>query len=430
MKTQNRKIRILTASLLILPLFFPQFIRAGNDKGKEVDTTQYNSYHGRVIDENSNAELPFATIGIVGSNIATVSNIEGEFILKVNKYSDFKEMKISYMGYINKIVPLNDFRADNLLTIHLVPSTVEMQAVTIRPGDAADLIDKVMNRTNQNYSTQPVMMKAFYRETIKNRRNYVGISEAVVDIFKAEYNSGLRSDQVKIDKGRKSADVSKMDTVLFKLQGGPAVSLLLDIVKNPYVLLTDEYRKIYDFNISDVVNINNRLHYVMSFNQKSGITDPYYFGRLFIEMESLAITEAEFEMNLENSDAAERLFIQKKPAGMKVTPERALYLTKYSIQDGTWYFSYSRAEVKYKINWDKKLFNSNYTTMSEIAITDRTSASPEKIQNSQRFKRNDILDEVVYSYFDPDFWGKDNVIEPDQSIESAIRKLNRKLNFD
>ncbi len=112
---------------------------------------------------------------------------------------------------------------------------------------------------------------------------------------------------------------------------------------------------------------------------------------------------------------------------MKITPEKAIYRTKYTMQDGKWYFSYARAEVKFKVDWDKKLFNTNYTTMSEIAVTDRRKVSPEKINARERFKRNDILDDMVFTYFDPDFWGDYNVIEPDQSIESAIRKLNRKL---
>ena len=430
MDTIFKKIRIISSAFLLFALGLTSTAIAGNDKGKEADTTSYTSYSGKIVDSKSNIVLPFASVEVEGSNIATISNIDGEFVLKIGKYSNLKRMKISYMGYMNKELPLSEFNGERQLTIKLEPSTVEMQAVTIRPGNASELIDKVLNRINQNYSTKPLMMKAFYRETIKKRRNYVGISEAVVDIFKSEYNSLLRTDQVKIDKGRKSADVSKMDTLLFKLQGGPAVSLLLDVMKNPYVLLTDDYKAVYDFDISDVANLNDKLHYVVSFKQKAGVTDPYFFGKLFVEMESLALTEAEFELNLENTEEAERFFIQKKPAGVKVTPERALYLAKYTIQDGTWYFSYSRAEVKYKISWDKKLFNSNYTTMSEMAITDRSSVNPEKIQNRDRFKRNYILDDLVYSYFDPDYWGSDNVIEPDQSIESAIRKLNRKLKIE
>jgi hypothetical protein len=36
------------------------------------------------------------------------------------------------------------------------------------------------------------------------------------------------------------------------------------------------------------------------------------------------------------------------------------------------------------------------------------------------------MDEKVFIFFDEDFWEGYNVIEPDQSIESAIRRLNRK----
>ena len=37
---------------------------------------------------------------------------------------------------------------------------------------------------------------------------------------------------------------------------------------------------------------------------------------------------------------------------------------------------------------------------------------------------------IRYLHFtDKEFWGDYNVIEPDQSIESAIRRLSRKLKF-
>jgi hypothetical protein len=64
--------------------------------------------------------------------------------------------------------------------------------------------------------------------------------------------------------------------------------------------------------------------------------------------------------------------------------------------------------------------------MSELAITDRSSEQIEKFTNKDRFKFSDVMDEKVYIFFDQDFWEGYNVIEPDQSIESAIRRLNRK----
>ena len=64
--------------------------------------------------------------------------------------------------------------------------------------------------------------------------------------------------------------------------------------------------------------------------------------------------------------------------------------------------------------------------MSEVAITDRTYEGIEKFAARERFKSNDIMGEKVFIFFDQGFWEGYNVIEPDQSIESAIRRLNRK----
>ena len=391
------------------------------------DTVKYRSYYGKVVDFDSKRTLPFATIEALGSNTATVTNIDGNFTIKIDPKSTVSQLKISYVGFQNKIVNLADFKDDRSFTVELVESSIQLKQVTIRPKDATELINKVLYNIRVNYSERPMMMRGFYRETIERGRNYVSISEAVIDIYKGSYSNEFQVDQVKLFKGRKSADVEKMDTVLFKVQGGPNTTILLDVVKNPYILLSEEYQDIYDFRLTDVITIDDKLHYVVSFNQKEYVDEPFYRGRFYIEMDRLAITEAEFELNVENQDEAARLFIQRKPMGMTIIPERAAYRAKYTIEDNTWYFSYARAEVKFKVDWKKKLFNTTYSTMSELAITDRTYEGIEKFAGKDRFKSRDILDEKVYVFFDQDFWEGYNVIEPDQSIESAIRRLNRKF---
>jgi len=272
-------------------------------------------------------------------------------------------------------------------------------------------------------------MTAFYRETIRKNRTYVSIGEAVVEIFKAPYDNDGRFDGTRIYKGRKSSDVQKMDTVLFKLQGGPVSVLALDIAKNTESVLTRESMEFYNYKMSTVIEIDNKPHYVIDFIQKPSVDMPLFMGTLYIEMESFAITEAEFGFNLANKDEAASIFIRKKPLGMEVTPEIATYRTKYREQNGKWYFAYSRAEVKFKVNWKKKLFNTFYTTMSEIAVTDRTDQEVIKFTGKEKVKYTDVFSEKVSSFADQKFWGDYNVIEPDQSIESAIRKISRKVKF-
>jgi len=390
------------------------------------DTINFKTYYGRVVDATDGRTLPFATIEALGSNIATVTNIDGEFILKIAKDADISEIKVSYIGFQNKIIPLDDFKNNRSLAIGLDVSSVQLKEITIRPEDALELIMDALAGIRDNYSNDPMMMRGFYRETIQRGRNYVSISEAVIDIFKGAYSNDFQIDQVKLFKGRKSADVEKMDTVLFKVQGGPNTTILLDVVKNPYILLSQEYFDIYNFYLSDVISIDDRLHYVVSFSQKPYVDDPFYVGKLYIDMDKLAITEAEFELDVSNKEEAARLFIQRKPMGMSIIPEKAVYRAKYTIVDNRWYFAYARAEVKFEVNWKKRLFNTTYSTMSELAITARTYEGIEKFASKERFKSNDVLNEKVYIFFDQGFWEGYNVIEPDQSIESAIRRLNRR----
>ncbi|MCK5066280.1 MAG: carboxypeptidase-like regulatory domain-containing protein [Bacteroidales bacterium] len=413
--------------LLAVLLFAGASLFAAPVSDEEViDTTNFKAYYGTVTNAESGKALPFATIEALGSNIATVTNIDGDFTIKVSKDITISGFKISYLGYKNKNVALSDFQGDRTVNIELAPSSIHLKEVTIRPQDAMELIMDVLTNIRENYSEEPMMMRGFYRETIQRGRNYVSISEAVIDIYKGGYTNQYQVDQVKLFKGRKSADVEKMDTVLFKVQGGPNTTMLMDVVKNPYILLSEEYSEIYEFRLSDVIAIDDRLHYVVTFSQRVYVDDPFYKGRLYIDMDKLAITEAEFELNVDNKEEAARMFIRRKPMSMSIIPERAVYRAKYTIEENKWYFSYARAEVKFKVNWKKKLFNTTYSTMSELAVTDRTYEGIEKFAGKERFRSNDVMNEKVYIFFDQGFWEGYNVIEPDQSIESAIKRLNKK----
>jgi len=292
-----------------------------------------------------------------------------------------------------------------------------------------EIIDNLISSVSKNYPNIPNMMTAFYRETIRKNRSYISIGEALVEIFKAPYQNDLRFDAVRIYKGRKNTEMAKSDTVLFKLQGGPITSLELDIIKNPEAILTREATNFYNYKLTGVVEIDGRSNYIIEFSQKPYITMPLFMGKLFIDMKTFALSGAEFGFNLSNKEEATSLFIKKKPLGMQVTPEVASYLVKYREQNGKWYFAYSRAEVKFKVNWKRKLFNTNYTTMAEIAVTDRTEEEVIKFAGKEKLRYSDIFIEEVTAFADENFWGEYNVIEPDQSIEQAIRRLARKVKF-
>jgi len=405
---------------------------AAGDAGLKKRSLQQDvlTVRGKVVDAETGVALVFASVAVQESNVAIVTNIDGEFTLKIPSDLTSKNLEVSYLGYRNKVVPISSMRDNgykNMISLEQAP--IPIKEIIVKPLDPEEIVRKAINGTGKNYVNIPNLMTAFYRETIRKNRTYVSIGEAVIEIFKAPYNSDIRFDATRIYKGRKSTDVEKMDTVLFKLQGGPVNSLQLDIVKNPQDILTIDAMDYYDYSISGVIEIDNRPHYVIDFIQRPSVEIPLYLGSLYIDTETYAITEVEFGFNLTDKDAVKSIFIRKKPLGMDVTPELATYRTKFREQDGKLYFAYSRAEVKFKVDWKKKLFNTYYTTMAEIAVTDRTDQEVIKFAGKEKLRYTDVFSEQVIAFADPEFWGDYNVIEPDQSIEAAIRKLSRKLKF-
>jgi hypothetical protein len=417
-------------AVLLLAFTFATASAGEFKEKKKTDQQDYITIKGKIVDAENGAPLVFASVAVKESNVAIITNIDGEFVLKIGEPVAGKNLEVTYLGYKNKVVAVSEMKDNGYKNvIQLESAPIPIKEIVVKPLDPNDIVEKAIYYIGRNYESVPNLMTAFYRETIRKNRTYVSIGEAVVEIFKAPYANDARYDGTRIYKGRKSSDVEKMDTVLFKLQGGPVSVLALDIAKNTESILTRESMEFYNYKMSTVIEIDNKPHYVIDFIQKQSVDMPLFMGTLYIEMESFAITEAEFGFNLANKDEAASIFIRKKPLGMEVTPEIATYRTKYREQNGKWYFAYSRAEVKFKVNWKKKLFNTYYTTMSEIAVTDRTDQEVIKFAGKEKVRYTDVFSEKVSSFADQKFWGDYNVIEPDQSIESAIRKISRKVKF-
>ena len=124
------------AWIMALAILISASVHAFAEEDELNDTLNFKAFYGRVVDETNGRTLPFATIEAVGSNIATVTNIDGEFLLKIARVSDITEMKVSYLGFKNKTIPLSEFKNNRSLAIGLEVSSVHLQEITIRPEDA------------------------------------------------------------------------------------------------------------------------------------------------------------------------------------------------------------------------------------------------------------------------------------------------------
>jgi len=389
-------------------------------------TNDFLTINGRIIDDNNRRVLPLVSVRLSGTNIATVTNADGEFLLKIPTEHANASVSFSHLGYHSQEISAESF-GTVVKTIRMRPNIVALDEIEILRGDASAYIREVFNRIPQNYPQRAYQMVGFYRETIRKRNNFVAVTEAVLDIFKSPYKR-LTSDQARIYKARRSSDPSRIDTIFVRYQGGVDAALRLDIAKNYEDIFFDDFTQLYDFHFDGRTYLNNRPHTIVVFNQKSWINHPLFRGRFYIDTETKAIARLEFSMNVDiNNEVATSIFIQRKPRGMRVQVTEASYLIQYTMQDGQWFYEYSRATVSFRLRWQRRLFSSHYTIQSEMVITDRTEEGVSRFSRRERLRPNAIIAEKVSDFEDEDFWGEHNIIEPEQSIEDAIRRISRRL---
>ena len=390
------------------------------------DTPEYLQFSGIVKNSKTKRPLEFANISVNETNISTISNSDGEFLLKVPKSKMDKSITITYLGYYNKVILLADF-SSNKNVILLDESIERLPEVNISVKDPKFLINMVMDNFKKNYYEDPLLMTAFYRESIKKKKKYASLSEAVVEIYKQPYQSQA-NDYIKLHQARKSSDYRKLDTLLIKLQGGPYNTLSFDIIKNRRIIFNEDIFTNYKFTFDKTMSINNRPTYVLNFKQYSNIPDPLFYGKLYIDSQSFALIKAVINLNLDSKESASKYFVKKKPFKAKVEPTIASYQVDFREKDGKWYYGYSRIELAFKIDWDKKLFNSMYYITIEMAVTDwKVNIENLKLKNKEKLRTNVILNDKASGFSDPEFWGDYNVIEPEKSIENAIKKIKRQL---
>ena len=416
----NNRLSILITSCIYVIAFFvgPSSILA-----QEAASTSFKEYKGVVVDAKTEKSLEYASVAVSNSNISTISNLEGVFLVKVPNSLQGENVIVSYLGYQNKIVPLSSFDGTEF-KVKMEESFEKLPDVNIVEADPLTVVRKVIQNRKLNSYSESTIVKAFYRESIKKRRTYASLSEAVVDIYKQP--RGTQSDYVMLEKARKSTDYKKIDTLVIKLQGGPYNNLSMDMIRNEELFFSPDMFDIYKFSFDKMMNLDDRNVYVIDFVQRPTMVEPFYKGKLYVDSETFALVKSVFSLNLQNLAKAKKFFVKKKPTNADVIPLDTKYIVDYRETKGKWHFSYSRIELGFKVKWDKKLFNSIYNVAIEMAITDwKDNAEGLSIKNRDRMRRSVILTDQTSGFTDPEFWGELNVIEPDKSIDNAIKKIQK-----
>jgi hypothetical protein len=385
---------------------------------KDTIPVKYFFLSGKIVDSKKQDPIKYASVSLFNRPIGTITNSDGNFLLKIHPDHIRDTVIISSMGYAQQMLPAHKILDEDEFVMN--PVSIRIKEIKIVATTPEKLLDNIRKNIAGNYGNETRLMTAFYRETVKQDKNYISVSEAVIEILKAPYSREFRSDIVRVLKGRRSPDVKPFQWLNFKLQGGPFTITKLDVVKTLESFINEESQHLYSYNISKVILYNQNPAYVLEFKPVEAFNEYGYEGEMFVHQETFAILHVNFRHSKTGLKNAENVLIKKKPKGVKVKPIYTNYEANYMQFQNHWHLANVKATVKFRVRSRKDRLNSEYHSVSDMLVTNISDTELKKFERNETFTQQDIFVEIINSY-DPAFWENYNIIKPDEELQNAFK---------
>lgn len=383
------------------------------------------SIGGKIVDAETNEPLPYATIGISHRGRGTVTNFNGDFILRISEECLEDTLTVSYVGYVNRLLPVKSLPG-NMMTIKMDRDYIPIPEIIIRAQDPLLILRKTISSAASNYGTTPAVLTGFYREGVYRKKEPQIYSEAVVRIYKSPYARSLQNDQIKIIRSRKIENLEAKDTLAVRLKAGLSATLSLDGMRHLFDFLDPQSFDTYDYHLRDIVTIDGQTAFVISFKQKQWVTEPLMQGDIYVNVDNYSVMLAEFEVNPLYVDQTGESFISRLPKDYTMKPEYVRYRTRYRNVDGRYYLSHVRGDLGFMARGRKKVFSSRFNIFFELAITEHRTDNVARFDHEELAPAYSIFSLTINGY-DAGFWKDFDFLKPEDDLVEALDKLKIRL---
>ena len=373
---------------------------------------------GSVADAYTGKALPAVNISVFERYYASVSNSDGEFVIKSD--TPVRQLVFSCVGYKTLVLPVTG----DVVSAKMVPDKYTLDPSVLVSGDPKEIVNSAIMKIPENYSGSPELLRCFYRETLQKKNRYISVSEAVARIFKSSYAWSSSSDRTALEKSRIIMSQRKRDTLSVKMMGGPTLAATADIVKNRDILFSDIQDDLYALEMGMPEYIDNRLQFVIHFHPQGEATYALYHGTLYIDRDRLSFTRIEMTMDMTDQEKVIRQLLVKKPRGLRFYPKEMSFLMTYKLDGSISRMEYFRSVIRFNCDWKKRLLATSYAVINETVVTDVLKPA-EPISRHEMFRTTDFMSDKAGEFLDPEFWNDYNIIEPTESLEHAVGRLHK-----
>ena len=386
----------------------------------QTDSLRY-VVRGTVQDASGGKPLPYVSVTIPGTNYATVTNQDGAFVIKSDLPPRF--VAFSLLGYKRQTVPAD---REQLMRVSLTRGEFTLDPARVVTGDPLTLLRDAIYKIRDNCPDEPELFDCFYRETAQKRQRFIYVSEAVTKMYKTSFRNTFGRDRIAVEKSRLLTSPRKSDTLAVKVVGGPTQAVDLDFVKTRELILNETDLEMYRLELLDPVMLDDRRQFVIRLIPAVETEYALQNGIVYIDQETLAFTRIELSLDVSDAEKATRVMLVSKPADIRFKPKEMSLLLNYKREGDRSRLSYVRTVFRFNCDARKRLFNTEFTAIAEMVVTNRyTGEAAVPIARQDAFRSRETLADKARSYSDPDFWKDYNIIEPTESLEHAIGRLKK-----
>ncbi|MEQ8927603.1 MAG: carboxypeptidase-like regulatory domain-containing protein [Fulvivirga sp.] len=376
---------------------------------------------GRLIDADTEEPIIFASIGIDGKSVGTVSNTEGKFDFHIPYIYKDHMMVIRMLGYSNIQTKISNYANSDTVTFRMNKASKVLEEIVIRDSlTGGDIVSAAISKIDKNFPDEPFLMDGFYRDLKKVGGKYFSLLEAAVKIYDEDYkapnNKNRLHERVALMEVRKSLGYSNKFTRYFE-----QYNLLEDLLLHNNIRYRQfpEQEVFYNsFKRGKTTMYNGKQVHVAIGNFLVPDNAGTMFIKLFVEVESYSIVRMEYERRFNNEVLRKKGDLVSKYVSDVKTIDFKEYLGKMYLNLIT---------LRSRINWhDEETDQLKFETelQQELLINNIETNPDERIGRTERMRRYGL--QYQDESYNKEFWENYNVIKDtplDEEIVSDLEEL-------
>jgi hypothetical protein len=375
---------------------------------------------GKVLDKNTSEPIPFAHIYVAGTSIGSISDLYGNFSLKIPDHQLIKELQISCLGF--KQISIDIEKSSQPILIQLEEDIIRLEEVVITPETAQNLMKEAFAKIYDNYDTTDLTFRGYYRMESKVDTSVVRSIESILDIYKPKLDikksyKVLPGDSIYINEmhARTGKQIDFKLKAMVDWENTPYLLSYRDFVREFMYLDNSQEGMLdsYNFKIENIIVLQGRQTYVITVSPKKGKRKSYWNGKIFLDEETLAFSKIDVTSTSRIFKKLKRGFsykLQSKINNVTYDSGEWKESINYQFKNGKWHLSSVNSSKYFLISSKKRGMVKTPATVTvqyktlEVAPTkyayDSTKYLPKR--NEGYWKVEDFM-EVQY---DSTFWNE------------------------